>query len=214
MEGERIDMDEAGSSSIIDENNAAPGDLGEAMRSAAAQLQPKRHKDTGMPRGLNPYRGKRITEKMKAFAALVAKGESAREAYKKAYNVKSNREHAISSNASRLMKDERVVALTRSCWEDSAENLVDDPIAGKRFVMKQLHDHAANEKNSSAVRVKALELMGRAFSMFTDKVEQRTEEVTPQQLKAELEGTLRLLDNVTPLRPRAVDDDDSEAAAG
>jgi hypothetical protein len=36
--------------------------------------------------------------------------------------------------------------------------------------------------------------------MFTDKVEQRTEEISPERLKEELQSSLALLDNVTPIR--------------
>jgi hypothetical protein len=187
-------------SSSTDENNANAGDLSEAMRSAALSVIPKVHPYTRKPRGTVKLPSKRITAKMRNFAALISKGESPREAYRQAYNVTTGREHTLSANASRLMRDERVVALTQSVWEAAKENLIDDVVAGRRFIMKELQGHAANEKVAPAVRLKALELMGRAFSMFTDKVEQRTEEVSPEKLKAELQSSLALLDNVTPIR--------------
>jgi len=187
-------------SSSTDENNANAGDLSEAMRSAALSVIPKVHPYTRKPRGTAKLPSKRITAKMRNFAALISKGESPREAYRQAYNVTTGREHTLSANASRLMRDERVIALTQSVWEAAKENLIDDVVAGRRFIMKELQGHAANEKVPPAVRLKALELMGRAFSMFTDKVEQRTEEVSPEKLKAELQSSLALLDNVTPIR--------------
>jgi len=187
-------------SSSADENNASAGDLSEAMRAAALSVTPKVHPYTRKPRGTAKLPSKRITAKMRNFAALISKGESPREAYRQAYNVTTNKEHTLAANASRLMKDERVVALTQSVWEAAKENLIDDVVAGRRFIMKELQGHAANDKVPPAVRLKALELMGRAFSMFTDKVEQRTEEITPEKLKAELQSSLALLDNVTPIR--------------
>jgi len=187
-------------SSSADENNASAGDLSEAMRAAALSVTPKVHPYTRKPRGTAKLPSKRITAKMRNFAALISKGESPREAYRQAYNVTTGREHTLSANASRLMRDERVIALTQSVWEAAKENLIDDVVAGRRFIMKELQGHAANDKVPPAVRLKALELMGRAFSMFTDKVEQRTEEITPEKLKAELQSSLALLDNVTPIR--------------
>lgn len=187
-------------SSSTDENNANAGDLSEAMRAAALSVIPKVHPYTRKPRGTAKLPSKRITAKMRNFAALISKGESPREAYRQAYNVTTGREHTLSANASRLMRDERVIALTQSVWEAAKENLIDDVVAGRRFIMKELQGHAADEKVPPAVRLKALELMGRAFSMFTDKVEQRTEEITPEKLKAELQSSLALLDNVTPIR--------------
>jgi len=186
--------------SSADENNASAGDLSEAMRAAALSVIPKVHPYTRKPRGTAKLPSKRITAKMRNFAAMLSKGEGPREAYRQAYNVTTNREHTLAANASRLMRDERVVALTQSVWEAAKENLIDDVVAGRRFIMKELQGHAANEKVAPAVRLKALELMGRAFSMFTDKVEQRTEEITPEKLKAELQSSLALLDNVTPIR--------------
>jgi hypothetical protein len=187
-------------SSSASENNASAGNLSEAMRAAALSVTPKVHPYTRKPRGAAKLPSKRITAKMRNFAALISKGESPREAYRQAYNVTTNREHTLAANASRLMRDDRVVALTQSVWEAAKENLIDDVVAGRRFIMKELQGHAANDKVPPAVRLKALELMGRAFSMFTDKVEQRTEEITPEKLKAELQSSLALLDNVTPIR--------------
>ena len=187
-------------SSSASENNASAGNLSEAMRAAALSVTPRVHPYTRKPRGAAKLPSKRITAKMRNFAALISKGESPREAYRQAYNVTTNREHTLAANASRLMRDERVIALTQSVWEAAKENLIDDVVAGRRFIMKELQGHAANDKVPPAVRLKALELMGRAFSMFTDKVEQRTEEITPEKLKAELQSSLALLDNVTPIR--------------
>ena len=96
-------------------------------------------------------------------------------------------------------------ALTQSVWESAAENLIDDVVAGRRFIMKELQGHAANDKVPPAVRLKALELMGRAFSMFTDRVESKVEEVSPERLKADLQASLSLLDNVTPLSKKRSD---------
>lgn len=185
-----------------DTNNASAGSLSEAMREAASSIIPRVHPYTKKPRGAGGLPSKRITAKMRSFAALVAKGESPREAYRQAYNVTSNREHTLSANASRLMKDSRVIALTQSVWESAAENLIDDVVAARRFVMKELQTHAVNDKVAPAVRIKALELMGRAFSMFTDRVESKVEEVSPERLKAELQSSLALLDNVTPIRKK------------
>lgn len=192
-------------SSTATANDASAGDLSEAMRAAALSVIPRVHPYTKKPRGAGGLPSKRITAKMRSFAALVAKGESPREAYRQAYNVTSEREHTLSANASRLMRDERVIALTQSVWESAAENLIDDVVAGRRFIMKELQGHAANDKVPPAVRLKALELMGRAFSMFTDRVESKVEEVSPERLKEDLKASLSLLDNVTPLRKKRSD---------
>jgi hypothetical protein len=39
--------------------------------------------------------------------------------------------------------------------------------------------------------------------MFTDKVETKVEEISTEQLKRELQGTLSMLENVEPIRKRS-----------
>ena len=46
-------------------------------------------------------------------------------------------------------------------------------------------------------------LMGRAVGMFTDKIEQKVEEISTEQLKKELQGHLSLPENVEPIRKRS-----------
>jgi hypothetical protein len=45
--------------------------------------------------------------------------------------------------------------------------------------------------------------MGRAVGMFTDKVEQKVEEISTERLKKELQSSLALLDNVTHIKKRS-----------
>jgi hypothetical protein len=66
--------------------------------------------------------------------------------------------------------------------------------------MEQLLKHSEDAKQEGT-KLKALELMGRAVGMFTDKVEQKIEEVSTSQLKEELKSSLALLDNVKPFKP-------------
>ena len=68
--------------------------------------------------------------------------------------------------------------------------------------MEQLHDKAVQAKTEGS-QLKALELMGRAVGMFTDKVEQKVEEISTERLKQELKTHLELLDNVTPIKKRS-----------
>ena len=182
------------------ENNATEGErYGEAERLAAA-VKPKRTVN-GRIKGTKT---RRITAKMRSFASLVAQGKSGREAYRTAYQVQEGREHTVISGASRLMRDARVAALCGEVWERVAENIIDDNIAARRFVMEQLKSHADGDKRD-ADKLKALEMMGRAIGMFTDKVESKVEAISTEQLKAELESSLELLGNVVPIRRESIE---------
>ena len=67
--------------------------------------------------------------------------------------------------------------------------------------MERLHEKVEQGKTETT-QLRALELMGKAVGMFTDRVEQTVEQINPQKLKDELKSSLALLDNVSPIRKR------------
>jgi len=179
----------------------------EDMRSRVSKVKVKKNKQ-GLPIGIkreeNPNeiddetpvaKGKRLSPKAHAFAMNVASGMSPKEAYRRAYNPPNSSDATMQKNANALLKDARISLLLESLWEDVKENIITDQIIARRYVMKELLSHAKDEKNQTSNKLKALELMGRAIGMFTDKVEQRVEEVSVEQLKKELESSLHLLDS-------------------
>jgi len=179
----------------------------EDMRSRVSKVKVKKNKQglpIGMKREENPNeiddetpvaKGKRLSPKAHAFAMNVASGMSPKEAYRRAYNPPNSSDATMQKNANALLKDARISLLLESLWEDVKENIITDQIIARRYVMKELLSHAKDEKNQTSNKLKALELMGRAIGMFTDKVEQRVEEVSVEQLKKELESSLHLLDS-------------------
>lgn len=178
-----------------DGENAAPVDQSERLRAAVESLDIKRTKD-GKPYGLKLDTKGRITAKQRLFASLIVQGLSPREAYRKAYNCLTANESTVAVSANRLMNDAKVSVLLQSSLDKREENLVSDAVATRRHVMTQLLDHAANMKSEGS-KLKALELIGKAVGMFTDKVEQTIEAVSTEQLKAELATHLELLDGAT-----------------
>lgn len=176
----------------------------EDMRSAVESVESKKKKN-GLPYGVkaeditgNAEDNKRMTPKMKAFASNIVQGMSPKEAYRRAYDCENSSEATIQANANRLLKDARITLLLDSFFEDLKENVITDNVSARRHIMKELFKHA-NDKNAQlSNRLKSLELMGRAIGMFTDKVEQRVEEVSIDQLKKELESSLHLLEEKRP----------------
>jgi hypothetical protein len=187
--------------SIVCTNDAIAGSsISEAMRHAVENVVEKKSKN-GRVYGTHKPPQKRMTSKMRLFASLVAQGNSPRDAYRKSYNVTTANEHSVMAQANKLMRDDRVSAIVGSVFETVQETIVSDHIATRRHVMSELFKHA-KEAKSEGTKMKALELMGRAVGMFTDKVEQKIEEVSTEQLKRELETSLSLLDNVTSIHAK------------
>ena len=174
-------------------------EISEAERQAVASVKVKKRKD-GRPIGHKEVKAQRTTAKQKAFASLIIQGHSPREAYEKAYEIKSNNTASHASSANNLLKKPAVSALVEGLWQSSKETLVNDAIATRRHVMEELLRHS-QEAKQEGTKLKALELMGRAVGMFTDKVEQKVEDISTDRLKAELKSSLDLLDNVKPFKP-------------
>jgi hypothetical protein len=102
-------------------------------------------------------------------------------------------EASIVSEANRLLKDPRITLLLESFWKTLKENVIADQQATRRHIMSELYNHAERAGERTSDKLKALELMGRAVGMFTDKIESKTEEVNVDSLKRELESSLELL---------------------
>jgi hypothetical protein len=181
--------------------DAAGLDESEAMRIAVSKVQEKKRKD-GLPFGHKEKPPARLTAKQRAFASYIVAGNSPSDAYRKAYETKTDNDSTVAVSANKLMKDHRISALIGSVFDGAKEKIVADAVATRRFVMEQLHEKAQAGK-TEGTQLKALELMGRAVGMFTDKVEQKVEEVSTERLKQELKSHLDLLDNVTPIKKRS-----------
>ena len=193
---EAVDMDEV-------EGWEEHADLSEAERLAAHASPPPMRVD-GKPKGADAYtRPKPLTASQMEFTKGMIIGKTMRQAYRDAYpNAKGN-DQVITSSAYRLSKDERIQKALQEAWGETVEVLAEDTAATKRYVLKELLALTKGGKQEGS-RLKALELMGRAAGMFQPQVAEATEKVSAEQLRKELSGHLKLLDNVKPLRAKAV----------
>jgi len=173
----------------VSTNVEGPGIRGEMLEMIESTIEKKR-KD-GKPVGVR-MNEPRITPKMRAFASAIAHGNSPRDAYRKAYNVRTGTSEAsVIAGANKLMKDKRISGLVEPVFESVKQNIIDDAIATRRHVLEQLHAHASDANVRTGDRLKALELMGKAIGMFVDKSEAKVEQVDPEQLKRELDSHLK-----------------------
>jgi predicted ATP-dependent protease len=80
--------------------------------------------------------------------------------------------------------------------EATKQNVIESDASARRYVMQKLFDKVNEAEVSESGQLRALELIGKAVGMFTDRVEQVTEVIDADSLKKELESHLHLLDNV------------------
>ena len=126
---------------------------------------------------------------MQVFVNNILTGQSPAIAYKNAYNVRTDNHATIVASANKLMQDPRINTLLEALSEEYRRKVIDNAVATREHVMAELFKHARQAKQEGT-QLKALELMGRAVGMFTDKVEQKVEEISTEKLKEELKTHL------------------------
>ena len=177
-------------------------DISEAERLAAHASPPPMRAD-GKPKGADAYsRPKPLTAPQMEFCKGLIQGKTMRQAYRDAYPNAKGSDQVITSSAYRLSRDQRIQTTLQEAWGETVEVLAEDTAATKRYVLKELLALTKGGKQEGS-RLKALELMGRAAGMFTHSTEAPTEKPSAEQLRKELSGHLKLLDNVKPLKAKA-----------
>ena len=148
----------------------------------------------------------RLTHKQKQFAHAVALGDTKADAYRKAYKSKAKPKQ-VGNAGSRLAKHEGIareveaiqVAIEATKYQNAGQI--------KALVVHQLTQHALNEDNPPAQRIKALELLGR-----THDVGLFVESRAPIAINSSIDIKARLLDQLkTFIRADVVDVDDKSA---
>jgi hypothetical protein len=185
------DVEQAGAEWDADIQDSEMAGMSEAERMAHVADKPKRRID-GRPVGSDHRRGKGLTISQHRFVAGVVRGLSLRQAYREAFQNDTGSDASISASANRLMKDPRVKMALEDAWGQTVENLIEDIVASKRYVLKGLLALSKAGKQEGT-QLKALELMGKACGLFTPMEVQAKAPITADQLKRELAGHLKLL---------------------
>ena len=189
----RAELDQALEDEGFWEDEESPETLSEAEQLAHAAESPKRRKD-GEHRGSDIRRPKPLSPRQVLFTQGVIQGKSLRQAYRDAYANDTGSDASISASANKLMKDPRIKVILEDAWEETAEHLSEDLAASKRYVLKGLLALSKQAKQEGT-KLKALELMGKAAGLFTPTEVQDKAVITADQLKKELAGHIKLLEN-------------------
>ena len=173
-------------------DDESPETLSEAEQLAHSAESPKLRKD-GEHKGSDIQRPRPLSPRQALFCQRVILGDSLRSAYRSAYANDTGSDASISASANKLMKDPRIKHILEEAWEETAEHLSEDLAASKRYVLKGLLALSKKAKQEGT-RLKALELMGKAAGLFTPTDIQDKAVITADQLKRELAGHIKLLE--------------------
>ena len=150
-------------------------------------------KTDGKKIGYNP--DNKISSKQEAFLQDVASGMTLIASYKKNYEVKSTTsDKVIGINASRLFHSTSCSLRYKAIVRDNEENTARQAFRREQYVLKRLTEEADQADNASS-RIRALELLGKTVSMFSDKVEMETKQAdrTPEEIEQDLKSKLQKL---------------------
>jgi hypothetical protein len=183
-----------------------PRDYREAIREQDIKV-----KVNGLPSGVHledgletSGRDKRLSPRATMFTGYVMEGHTPIVAYMKSYNCENSSHATITSNANKLMRDPRVTLLLEPLWQAKKEMILTDERIARKHIMAELFKHSKDDDTPISMKLRSLELMGKAVGLFSDKTDQMVEVIDVDALKKELESSLRLLENANKRKPRPV----------
>ena len=150
--------------------------------------------DTGAnaPLAAAPAKKKRpLTAKQERFVAEMIRGTTQADAYRTAYNAKGMKASAVYTEASLLMGHPEITKRLLAAQASVERSAVSSALSKRRWIVERL-EHEAEHAQSDAGRVRSLELLGKVteVALFTDRVEQVDSDLSPEQLRDELEQRL------------------------
>ena len=138
----------------------------------------------------------KITPKQHEFARLVAEEHlTSSDAYRRAYkpNILAKNK-SVHEMACRVMANIKVQSMIRSIQHERAEDNRMRAIRREEFVLKKLMEEV-EEGDQASSRIRALELLGKTVSMFSNKVEIKTKKIdrSSEELTEDLKLKLQKL---------------------
>ncbi len=136
-------------------------------------------------------RERKLTSKQLFFARCVASGLSHTAAYREAYDVRPDSKGSThNEQASRLAHDPRIAARIDSIVRQKELAITRIAVSDRERVLGRLRTLTDTATTADMAVLRALELLGRSCSLFTDVIEERktrTSEEVAQEIADRLE---------------------------
>ena len=131
-----------------------------------------------------------MTPKQHQYAREVVLGKSQADAYRSAYNTTRMNDNSIRREASRLMDNPNVATTVVELQQKADAAVVQERIATREEVLQTLTSYMHSGEPRDSVRLRAAEMMGKHYGLFTDRIEAVVPERSPEEITAELEEKL------------------------
>jgi len=132
-----------------------------------------------------------MTPKQHQFAREVVHGKSQADAYRSAYNTAGMNDNSIRREASRLMDNPNVATTVVKLQQDADRAVVQERIASREEVLQTLTSYMHSGEPKDSVRLRAAEMMGKHYGLFTDRIEAVVPPRSSEEIQLELEAKLQ-----------------------
>tara|TARA_R100000030_G_C3162162_1_gene101081 strand:- start:20 stop:499 length:480 start_codon:yes stop_codon:yes gene_type:complete len=138
-----------------------------------------------------------LTIKQRQFVDEIIKGKlgSYKEAYASVYDVTLNKDGSIPKwvevEASKLVANPKIAISIQRAIAKKEQSAVASSLRTRNYVIDQLYKES-KESDSDSARIRALELLGKSVSLFSDVVETK-EARTSEEVEADIEERIQAL---------------------
>jgi hypothetical protein len=132
-----------------------------------------------------------MTPKQHQFAREVVLGKSQADAYRSAYNTLKMNDNSIRREASRLMDNPKVATTVAALQQKADSAVVQERIASREEVLQTLTGYMHSGEPKDSVRLRAAEMMGKHYGLFTDRIEAVVTELSSEEIQIKLEAKLQ-----------------------
>jgi serine/threonine protein kinase HipA of HipAB toxin-antitoxin module len=132
-----------------------------------------------------------MTPKQHQFAREVVLGKSQADAYRSAYNTLKMNDNSIRREASRLMDNPNVATTVVELQQKADAAVVQERIATREEVLQTLTSYMHSGEPRDSVRLRAAEMMGKHYGLFTDRIEAVAPERSAEEIEIQLEEKLK-----------------------
>ena len=138
-----------------------------------------------------------LTIKQRQFVDEIMKGKlgSYKEAYAKVYDVTLNKDGSIPKwvevEASKLVANPKIAISIQRAIAKKEQSAVASSLRTRNYVIDQLYKES-KESDSDSARIRALELLGKSVSLFSDVVETK-EARSSEEVEADIEERIQAL---------------------
>ena len=133
-----------------------------------------------------------MTPKQHQFAREVVLGKSQADAYRSAYNTLKMNDNSIRREASRLMDNPKVATTVVELQQKADAAVVQERIASREEVLQTLTGYMHSGEPKDSVKLRAAEMMGKHYGLFTDRIEAVMPVRSAEEITAAIEEKLQL----------------------